>query len=99
MTRSVPPVSAVASSLPSGLNATLGTGWWVLEACRGEPTALPVAGFHNRTVPPQSAVASSLPSGLNATPITPDGSAGKMPLCCCWGPGYQILYRVDRVVP
>ena len=66
--RTVPSLSALASSLPSGLNATPTT---TLEprpvAWTGVRTAWPVAGFHNRTVPSSSALASSLPSGLNAT--------------------------------
>ena len=67
--RTVPSVSALASSLPSGLNATpftqrTGAG----DGTEGAPTGWPVAGFHSRTVPSLSALASSLPSGLNATP-------------------------------
>ena len=80
--RTVPSPPALASSLPSGLNATPYTPCRAL-ACRGAPTARPVAGFHSRTVPSAPALASSLPPGLNATANTVDGSAGSMPCCCC----------------
>src|SRR6516162_626872 len=70
--RTAPSVSAVARSLPSGLNATPDTlPPEPAPARRGAPTACPVAGFHSRTEPSLEAVASSLPSGLNATPFTP----------------------------
>ena len=69
--RTVPSAPALASSLPSGLNATPYTPSWRWSAWRGAPTGWPVAGFHSRTVPSTSALASSLPSGLNATPYTP----------------------------
>ena len=39
---------ALASSLPSGLNATPFT---VEPACRGAKAGRPVAGFHSETVP------------------------------------------------
>ena len=81
--RTVPSASALASSLPSGLNATARTPFGLLVAWRGAPTGWPVARFHSRTVPSPSALASSLPSGLNATARTVDGSAGSMPFCCC----------------
>src|SRR5207244_9005674 len=63
--------SALASSLPLGLNATQITPYWALVAWRVLPTGRPVAVFHSRTVPSPSPVASSLPLGLNATPNTP----------------------------
>ena len=67
--RTVPSASALASSVPSGLNATPGTpNRGLLVAWRGAPTGWPVAGFHSRTMPSPPALASSLPSGLNATP-------------------------------
>ena len=65
--RTVPSPSALASSLPSGLNATPSTPTGPVVAGWRVPTAWPVAGSHNRTVPSASALASSLPSGLNAT--------------------------------
>ena len=65
----------LASSLPSGLNATPNTPPWGPVAWRGAPTGWPVAGFHSRTVPSAPALASSLPSGLNATPCTPSRAA------------------------
>ena len=67
--RTMPSPSALASSLPSGLNATPFTRPEV--SARMVRTAWPVAGSHNRTMPSLSALASSLPSGLNATPPTP----------------------------
>ena len=77
----MPSAPALASSLPSGLNATPVTPPWALVAWRGAPAGWPVAGFHNRTVPSAPALASSLPSGLNATPVTPpwapDGVEGR----------------------
>ena len=66
--RTVPSPSALASSVPSGLNATPSTPYRALVAWRGWPTGRPVAVFHSRTVPSPSALASSVPSGLNATP-------------------------------
>src|SRR5205807_2312517 len=67
--RTVALPSSLASSLPSGLNASpytpAGSFW------RGAPTGWPVSGFHSRTVPLASALASSLPLGLNATTVTP----------------------------
>ena len=57
-TLSSPPV--LASSLPSGLNATPYTPHRAL-AWRIVPTRRPVAGFHSRTVPSAPALASSLP--------------------------------------
>src|SRR5262249_7045813 len=58
----------VASSRPSGLNATPLTapGWPV----RGAQTGWRVAGSHSRTVASALVVANSRPSGLNATPLT-----------------------------
>ena len=50
----------LASSLPSGLNASVSTPVWAL-AWMGAPTGWPVAGFHNRTVPSAPALASSVP--------------------------------------
>ena len=75
--RTLPSASALASSLPSGLNATpfTPTASPVVSA-RMVRTGWPVAGSHNRTLPSASALASSLPSGLNATPITPHILAG-----------------------
>ena len=81
--RTVPSASALASSLPSGLNATPSTPPPLGLAARIVRSAWPVAGSHNRTVPLAPALASSLPSGLNATPFTADGSAGRIPSCCC----------------
>ena len=46
----VPSAPALASILPSGLNATSVTPPWV-TVWRGEPKGWPVAGFHSRTVP------------------------------------------------
>ena len=71
--RTVPSPPAVASSLPSGLNATASTPPWgpALVAWRGAPTGWLVTGFHHRTVPSPPALASSLPSGLNAISNTP----------------------------
>ena len=66
--RTVPSPPALASSVPSGLNATPHTLYRALVARRGAPTGSLVAGFHSRTVPSPSALASSVPSGLNATP-------------------------------
>ena len=67
--RTVPSPPALASSLPSGLNATAITPPSGPEPVRsGAPTGRPVAGFHSRTVPSPPAMASSLPPGLNATP-------------------------------
>ncbi len=72
--RTVPSPPPLASSVPSGLNATARTPYpaviWPL-AWRVLPTGWPVAGFHSRTVPSPPALASSVPSGLNATPNTP----------------------------
>ena len=68
----MPSPPAVASSLPSGLNATAFTPA-SSDRCSRERSAdgpLRSAGFHSRTVPSSPAVARSLPSGLNATPIT-----------------------------
>ena len=73
--RTVPSASALASSSPSGLNATPFTPY-PIAAGRGVPMGCPVAGFHSRTVPSASAVARSLPSGLNATPFTPSRVPG-----------------------
>src|SRR6516225_4418285 len=67
--RTVPSPPALASSLPSGLNATEITPFWAL-AGRGAPTGWRVAVFHSRTVPSPPAVASRLLVGLNATPYT-----------------------------
>ena len=69
--RTVPSAPALASSLPTGLNATANTPYPVLAMWRGVPAGRPAAGFHSRTVPSPPALASSLPSGLNATPSTP----------------------------
>ena len=73
--RTVPSPSALASSLPSGLNATrsrrVGAG-----VGEGAPMGWPVAGSHNRTLPSAPALANSLPSGLNATPFTTASRAG-----------------------
>ena len=71
--RTVPSLSALASILPSGLNATAFTPPQVRGGSRGAPMGWPVPGFHSRTVPSLSALASILPSGLNATAITPPG--------------------------
>src|SRR5262249_18477975 len=58
--RTVPSPSSLASSLPSGLNATLGTPLRA-PVRMGVPTRWPVAGFHSRTVPLESLLAGSLP--------------------------------------
>ena len=56
---------AVASRVPSGLNATPDTSSvWPVRV----RTVVPVAGSHSRTVLSSLAVASRVPSGLNATP-------------------------------
>ena len=48
--RTMPSAPAVASSLPSGLNATPNTlPPEPVSAGRGAPTGCPVTGFHNRT--------------------------------------------------
>ncbi len=67
----VPLEPALASNLPSGLNATPDTLLSALVARRGVPTGWPVAGFHSRTVPSGLALASSLLLGLNANPSMP----------------------------
>src|SRR5690348_18142989 len=70
--RTVPSASALARSLPSGLNATPDTRRpELVPAGRGAPTGCRVAMFHSRTNPSLYAAARSLPSGLNATPVTP----------------------------
>src|SRR5262252_4346663 len=57
----------VASSVPSGLNATPYTAaLWRVSVRPGWP----VAGSHSRAVLSSLAVASRLPTGLNATPNT-----------------------------
>src|SRR5215204_285454 len=67
--RTVLSTLVLASSLPSGLNATSSTqAVWPL---RGSPCCLPLSTFHKRTVLSPLAVASSSPSGLNSTPLTP----------------------------
>src|SRR5262249_43311340 len=60
---------ALASSLPSGLNATD----VIAPACpvRGLPIWRWVAGFHSRTAPSPPAVAGRLPSGLTASAPAP----------------------------
>src|SRR5215831_4216514 len=68
--RAVPSPSALASSLPPGLNATPGTPLRAPVRMR-VPTRWPVAVLHSRTVPLESLLASSLPLGLNATADTP----------------------------
>ena len=48
--RTLPSASAVARTLPSGLNATAYTPPPdPVSTGRGAPTACPVAGFHSRT--------------------------------------------------
>src|SRR5690242_12161131 len=59
--RTVPSSPPLASSVPSGLNATPYTLCWPL-ACRGAPTARPVAGFHSRTAPPGARMPQAPPS-------------------------------------
>jgi len=62
--RAVLSALAVASSRPSGLNATPLTSLvWPVRVRRCSP----VAGSHSRAVPSALAVASIRPSGLNAT--------------------------------
>src|SRR5262245_19656134 len=60
---------ALASSAPSGLNATPSTPYRALawKAATGRQVAV----FHSRAVPSASALASSVPSRLNATARTP----------------------------
>ena len=66
--RTVPSLPALASSRPSGENATLLTPpAWPSRVAAGWP----VAGSHSRTVPSLPALASSRPSGENATLWTP----------------------------
>ena len=66
--RTLPSVSALASSLPSGLNAAPGTPYRkLLVAWMGATAERPVAGCHSHTVPSPQPAASSVPSGLNAT--------------------------------
>src|SRR5690348_6877100 len=61
------PAPALASSRPSGLNATPRTEPpWPINVRR----CAPVAGSHSRTVLSALQLASSRPSGLNATPRT-----------------------------
>jgi signal transduction histidine kinase len=69
--RTVPSPSPVASSVPSGLNATAFTLYPLLAVAWRVAMGRRVAGFHSRTVPSAQPPASSLPSGLNATPHTP----------------------------
>ena len=65
--RTVPSVSALASSVPSGLNATSGTPYRKLLVAWRVAVRWPVAGFHSHTVPSPQPLASSVPLGLNAT--------------------------------
>ena len=70
--RTVPSPAPLASSLPSGLNATAAVPSLGPEPIwTGAPTGRPVAGFHSRIVPSPMPLASSVPSGLNATADTP----------------------------
>ena len=109
--RTVPSPPAVASSLPSGLNATPITPLGAGRSWRGVPTGWPVAGSHNRTVPSPPALASSLPSGLNATPNTPPAgrrpwrgvpiglAGGRVPQphrAIAAGAGQQLAVRAER---
>ena len=58
----------MASSCPSGLNATPATApVWPVS---GAPIGWPVAASHSRTVLSSLLLASRRPSGLNATPDT-----------------------------
>ena len=60
---------ALASSFPSGLNATpRTTSVWPVRM----PTFWPVARCHSRTALSSPALASRRPSGLNATALIPD---------------------------
>src|SRR5262249_5612330 len=72
--RMVPSPSALASNLPSGLNATPFTPPAEL-ARRGGPAGLPVARLPIPTVPSPEAPDKSLPSGLKATAFAPDEMA------------------------
>ena len=93
--RTVPSPSALASSVPLGLNATPDTPFRVLVALSGAPMERPVAGCHSRTVPSPSALASSVPSGLNATPNTPRGLE---PVCSA-PTGRPVAGSHSRTVP
>ena len=93
--RTAPPPSALASSVPSGLNATAETPLKGMVAAIGAPTGWPVAGFHSRTVPSPPPLASSLPLGLNATAYTPC-----MALACMGAPtGWPVAGFHSRTVP
>src|SRR5215472_11674966 len=71
--RTGPSLSALASSLPLGLNATASTPPFgpPASAVMGALTGRWVARLHSCTVPSPSALASSLLLGLNATQDTP----------------------------
>src|SRR6266566_9950276 len=92
----VPSESALASQLPSGLNATPYTPFRA-PVWRVAPTGWLVSGFHNSTVPSESALASSLPSGLNATSYTP----GWRPVAAGRGgpAGWAVTAFHTRTVP
>src|SRR5690606_20086700 len=65
--RTVPSLLALASTEPSGLNATDHTR----SVCPSRISrSVPSGVFHRRTVPSSLALASSEPSGLNATDRT-----------------------------
>jgi hypothetical protein len=68
---------ALASTLPSGLNATPLTSW--APAWRGAPAGCLVTGFHSRTVPSLSALASSGP----ARPAIADSTMKLQPGVIC----------------
>jgi hypothetical protein len=59
--RTVPSPSALASRVPSGLNATADTPLGPEPVAMDAPTGWPVAGSHSRTVPSPSALASRVP--------------------------------------
>src|SRR5262245_62345327 len=65
--RTVPPEPTVASSLPSGLNATSDTRWAWEPVGRG--ALWRGTGPHSRTVP-LLPTATGMPLGLNDTPIS-----------------------------
>ena len=66
--RTVPSPSPVASSLPSGLNATACTPYTLLVVAWRVATGRPVAGFHSRTVPSPQPAGQQLAVGAERHP-------------------------------